>query len=850
MPIQERIISAPIEDEMKESYIDYAMSVIVARALPDAADGLKPVHRRILYSMLRQNILPGRAYKKSASTVGDVLGKYHPHGDSSVYDAMVRMAQDFNLRYLMVDGHGNFGSIDGDPPAAMRYTESRLAPIAMEMLMDLDKETVNFVPNFDNSHTEPQVLPAKIPNLLVNGSSGIAVGMATNIPPHNLGEVVDALVQIIDAPDTEDEQLYKIVKAPDFPTGGYIIGTEGAKKAYSTGKGSVIMRAVTDFEEKKGGRTDIIVTEIPYQVNKARLVEQIATLVRDKKISGIRDIRDESDRTGMRIVIELTSTAVPKITLNQLYKHTAMQCNFNINMLALVDNVPKTLTLREALDYYLKHRFNVVTNRSRFELKKAKARAHILEGLIIALDNIDEVIQVIRSSKDTPEAKSRLISRFRLSEEQSQAILDMRLQRLTGLERSKIEEEYAELIKLIAYLEDLLASDRKIYGVIREELVEVKNKYGDNRRSKILRDIDTSFEAEDLIQETKVFVTISHAGYIKRFPLTAYKRQKRGGKGIGSSKLKEEDFIEHTFVTTTHHYLLFFTDKAKVYKLKVYEVPEMSRVARGSYLKNLVQISKDEKITAIIPIKEFGEGSGYLTMCTRMGMMKRTLVSEYSNIFSQGIRALNLEEDDELVSVHQTSGTQELFIITRFGKAVHFKEEDVRVVGRVAKGVKTIKLRPGDGVVAMDYVDKGTQVLMITEYGIGKRTPFEEFPLHSRRCGGVIAMRVTEKSGNIVRARVLNPMDEVIVTTSQGYVIRLLAQDVSLQSRATQGVIMIRLDPDDQVTGFSIIPCSSQNKEIKENFCNLNEDGMELDEYDEEDEGEEDEGTDFPETEE
>ncbi len=805
MDIQERIISAPIEDEMKDSYIDYAMSVIVARALPDVADGLKPVHRRILYSMYRQGLMPGKPYKKSASTVGDVIAKYHPHGDQAVYDSMVRMAQDFNMRYPLVDGHGNFGSVDGDPPAAMRYTEARLERLAIELLEDIDKDTVDFRPNFDNSLEEPVVLPAKFPNLLVNGSAGIAVGMATNIPPHNLGEVVDALVLLIENPQVEDEKIFKIIKAPDFPTGAYIVGLEGVRKAYRTGRGSITMRAVAEIVEKKGGKHDIIITEIPYQVNKARLVSQIATLVKDKKINGIRDIRDESDRRGMRIVIELTSSAIPNVTLNQLYKHTYLQTNFGVNFVALVDGVPRTLTLREALEHYLKHRFTVVTRRCRFELKKAKARAHILEGLQIALDNIDAIISTIRSSPNVEVARSRLMKDFSLSEKQAQAILDMRLQKLTALEREKIEEEYANLLKEIARLEDLLSHENKIYDVIKEELLYIKEKYADGRRTRILRDVDSSFELEDLIPEQEVFVTVSHQGYIKRFPLSTYKRQKRGGKGIGSSRLKEEDFVEHTFVTTTHNHLLFFTDKAKVYKLKVYEIPEMSRQSRGSFLMNLIQIDRDEKITAIISVQDFDEG--YLTMCTKRGFIKKTPLSEYSNILKSGILAISLEEDDELISVHRTSGDYEIFIATKNGQSIRFKEEQIRPAGRVTRGVRAIKLRPGDEVVTMDYIDKGNEVLIVTENGLGKRTDLSEYPLQNRYGYGVIAIKVNKKTGPVIRARVILPEDEVIITTNMGYVIRMSANNISKMSRATQGVKLITLDDGDIVTNFSIIPC-------------------------------------------
>jgi len=814
---QERIIPITIEDEMKDSYIDYAMSVIVSRALPDVCDGLKPVHRRILYSMYRQNLTPGRPYKKSASTVGDVIAKYHPHGDVAIYDSMVRMAQDFNMRYTLVDGHGNFGSIDGDPPAAMRYTESRLTRMSIEMLEDLDKETVDFRPNFDNSLEEPVVLPSKFPNMLVNGSVGIAVGMATNIPPHNLGEVIDGLVAIIDEPNLPDEQIFRIIKAPDFPTGGLIMGLDGVRKAFSTGRGSVTMRAETEIVEHKNGRYDIIVTEIPYQVNKAKLVEQIANLVKDKKVTGIRDIRDESDRRGLRIVIELSNNNdLPQITLNQLFKRSYLQSNFSVNMVALVDGVPRLLTLRDALELYLRHRYRVVVRRSQYELKKAKARAHILEGLQIALDNIDEIITTIRKSQTSAEAKENLIEKFHLSDVQAQAILDMRLHRLTGLERQKIDEEYAELLKKISYLEDLLASDRRINGVIREELLEIKNRYADARRSKIMRGIDAGFDQEDLIPESDVFVTISHGGYIKRFPLMTYKRQRRGGKGIGSSKLKDEDFIEHTFVTTTHHYLLFFTNKAKVYRLKVYEIPEMGRKARGTYLMNLIQIDRDEYISAIIPVRDFEEDSGYLVMATKKGFVKKTALSEYANIHRGGLIALTLSDDDELVAVHQTSGDLELFLATRKGKAIRFREDQIRPIGRTARGVRGMKLRHGDYVVTMDYIYKGNQVLIITENGLGKRTPLEEFSVQKRYGYGIIATKVTKRTGPVVRARVIHEKDELIVTTNQGYVIRLKAKDISVFGRATQGVIVIRLDADDVVTGFSVIPYEDEDEEEEE----------------------------------
>lgn len=807
MDEHQRVIDVPIEDEMKDSYIDYAMSVIVSRALPDVCDGLKPVHRRILFSMHNQNLTPARPFKKSASTVGDVMGKYHPHGDQAIYDTMVRMAQDFNMRGVLVDGHGNFGSVDGDPAAAMRYTEARLSKLSLEILDDLEKETVDFRPNFDNSLEEPIVLPAKFPNLLFNGSSGIAVGMATNIPPHNLGELVDGFLKIMEDPELDDEELFKIIRAPDFPTGGMIMGTEGARKAFRTGKGSVTIRSKTDIFEHKNGRQDIIVSEIPFQVNKARMIEQIANLVKEKKIQGIRDLRDESDRNGMRIVIELSaSNNLPQITLNQLFKRTSLQSNFGVNMLALVDGVPKVLTLREMMNHFLRHRFEVVRRRTEFLLKKAKARAHILEGLQIALDNIDAIIETIRSSKDSPEAKVRLMERFQLSEIQAQAILDMRLHRLTGLERDKIDQEYAELLKMISYFEEILGCEQTMRNVIKDELLEIKEKFATPRLSEIVRGVETSFDQEDLIPESDVFVTISHEGYIKRFPLNTYKIQKRGGRGIESTKLKDEDFIEHTFVTTTHHYLLFFTNKAKVYRVKIYEVPETSKKARGTYLMNLIQIDRDESISAIIPVRDFDEGSGYLVMATAGGFIKKTSLSEYSNITKNGILALTLEDDDELVSVHQTSGNMELFIFSKRGMAIRFKEDQIRSTGRVTKGVRGMKLRPGDRVVTADYVEEGNQVLVISEEGIGKKTPLEEFPIQNRYGYGVIGIRIVKRTGNVVRARVIHEQDEIIVTTNLGYVIRLHASEISTMQRHTQGVIVIRLDPDDTVTGFSVIP--------------------------------------------
>jgi len=803
MPL-DQLLPVIIEDEMKESYIDYAMSVIVSRALPDVRDGLKPVHRRILYAMYNANLTHDKPFRKSATIVGDVLGKYHPHGDASVYDALVRMAQDFNLRYPLVQGHGNFGSIDGDPPAAYRYTEARMSSISMELLDDIEKETVDFRGNFDNSLEEPVVLPSKFPNLIVSGSSGIAVGMATNIPPHNLGEIIDAVVRIIDEPTVDDEELIDIVKAPDFPTGALIMGIDGARSAYRTGKGIVIMRAKIEVEERKGGRQSLIVKEIPYQVNKARLIEQLAEQVRAKKISHVSDLRDESDRSGMRIVIDLTGNANVQLVQNQLFKHSNLQCSFGIILLALVDGAPKTLTLAEILKHYLAHRLEVVTRRCRFELRKARARAHIVEGLRIAQDNIDEVISIIRSSREQKEAKERLIERFGFSDLQAQAILDMRLHRLTGLERNKLEEEYAELLKTIAYLEELLADDRKILGVIKEELLFIKEKYGDKRRSEIVYERPNDLEVEDLIPEEEVVITISHSGYIKRLPVDTYKSQHRGGRGILGLTLKEEDFLEHVFVTTTHHNLLFITNRGKMYRLKVYEINEASRQSKGTAIVNLLPIEQGERVSSVVPVKEFTD-QVYILMATKKALVKKTNLMEYVHCRRNGLNATLLEEDDELIGARLVEKSQEIFLVTEKGICVRFDSNEVRIVGRVAKGVKGMRLRPDDNVVAMVDCTNGMNLLVVTTKGHGKQTDISQYRKTKRGAKGIITMNITDKSGNIVAARMIKPDDEIIVVTREGLIIRFPGNQIPQGSRTRGGVMLIRLSPQDFVTSMAVL---------------------------------------------
>lgn len=798
-----KVLPVRIEEEMKNSYIDYAMSVIVMRALPDVRDGLKPVHRRILYAMHEAGMAPNKPYKKSARIVGEVLGKYHPHGDSSVYDATVRMAQNFSTRYLLVDGHGNFGSVDGDSAAAMRYTEVRMSRVAESMLEDIERDTVDFAPNYDESLKEPTVLPAKIPNLLVNGSSGIAVGMATNIPPHNLGEVVDALIMMIDNPEVTIQDLMMIIKGPDFPTGGLILGREGIRQAYTTGRGVVKMRAQARIEKMANGKSRILVTEIPYQVNKARLIEKIAELVRDKMIDGITDLRDESDRKGMRIVIELRRDVNGDIILNQLYKHTQMQEAFGINMLALVDKRPRVLNLHQVLQYYLEHQKTVIIRRTQFELAKARARAHILEGLKIALDHLDAVITAIRQSKTVDIAKEALMTGFDLSEKQAQAILDLRLQRLTGLEREKIEQEYKDILETIEWLESVLADDHKIFGLIKEELLDVKKRFADERRTVITTDV-SELNVEDLIAEEDIVLTLTHGGYIKRLPVDTYRSQKRGGKGVTGMGTKEEDFVEHLFVTTTHNNILFFTSRGRVYKLKGYEIPEASRTAKGTAIVNMLALEPNEKVTAVIPIKEFSERR-FLLMVTQKGIVKKTELMEFDTTRKGGLIAINLDDDDDLMGVRLTSGDHYVIIGTKDGLAIYFPETNVRAMGRSAHGVKGITLHKGDSVVGMDTVKKDGELLTVTSEGYGKRTPLVEYRNQSRGGKGVINIKATEKTGYVVGIKVVKPGQELMLITGDGIVIRTDIDAISVFSRNAQGVKIMRTGKTDTVVALAVV---------------------------------------------
>lgn len=806
-----KVLPVKIEDEMKNSYIDYAMSVIVMRALPDVRDGLKPVHRRILYAMHEAGMAPNKPYKKSARIVGEVLGKYHPHGDSSVYDAIVRMAQNFSTRYMQVDGHGNFGSVDGDSAAAMRYTEVRMSRIAEEMLSDIEKNTVNFVPNYDESLKEPAVLPAKVPNLLINGSSGIAVGMATNIPPHNLGEVVDGLVMMIDNPEVTINELMLAIKGPDFPTGALVLGREGIYQAYTTGRGSVKMRAQARIENMSNGKQRIIVTELPYQVNKARLIENIAGLVRDKTIDGITDLRDESDRKGMRVVIELRRDANADVVLNQLYKHTQLQDTFGVNMLALVNGHPRVLNLKEVLYYYLEHQKEVIVRRTKFELDKARARAHILEGLKIALDHLDAVISTIRQSQTPEIAKNALIDKFSLSEKQSQAILDMRLQRLTGLEREKIENEYKDILETIEWLESVLADEGKVMNIVKEELLDVKKRYADERRTVITSDI-SKMNMEDLIAEEDIVITLTHQGYIKRLPVDTYRSQKRGGKGVHGMGTKEEDFVEHLFVATTHHNLLFFTSRGRMYRLKGYELPEASRTAKGTAIVNLLQVEKDEKITAVIPIKEF-TAKRYLFMATQKGIVKKSELLEFDTARKGGLIAISLDADDDLIGVKLTYGECDIIMGTQDGKAIVFHETDVRIMGRTAHGVKGITLDDGDEVVGMDVVRKDGEVLTITSEGYGKRTNAGEYRITGRGGKGVINIKPNsaEKIGHVVGIKVVKPGQELMLITAEGIVIRMEIDTISVTSRSTQGVKVMRTEEDDQVVALAVVESKANN---------------------------------------
>ncbi len=801
---QGRIVVVPIEDEVKKSYIDYAMSVIVSRALPDVRDGLKPVHRRILYAMREEGMTPDKPYKKSARVVGQVLAKYHPHGDVAVYDAVVRMAQEFAIRYPLVDGHGNFGSLDGDPPAAMRYTEVRLASLATELLRDIDKDTVDFAPNFDESEEEPVVLPARLPNLLINGSAGIAVGMATNIPPHNLGEVIDALVAMIDEPETADlKTVMGIIRGPDFPTGAYILGRDGIRQAYETGRGIITMRAKTQIETTGSGKIRIVVSEIPYQVNKATLISRIAELVRDKKIEGVADLRDESDRHGVRVVIDCRKEGNPNVLLNRLFKYTQMQETFGIILLALVDGRPRVLNLKEILDYYIAYQKEIIVRRTKFELAKAEARAHILEGLRIALDNLDAVIALIRASKDRDAARGGLMSQFGLSEKQATAILEMRLQQLTALERGKIETEYEELSKLIEYLRAVLGSERMVMQIIRRELLEVKEKYADPRRTQITGAASgQDFDVEDLIAEEDVVVTMTHQGYIKRLPADTYRIQRRGGRGVAGMGTKEEDFLERLFVTTTHHFLLFFSNQGRVYRLKAHEIPEASRTARGTAVINLVPVDPGEIISAVIPVKEFAPGN-YLFMATRRGTVKRTELSEYDTVRrSSGIVALALDEGDELIGVRHASAGEEIILATRLGKAIRFPIDQVRPMGRPARGVKGITLEPGDAVVSMDPVRAGANILTISTKGLGKRTPVSDYPTRSRGGKGVLNLRITERTGEVVGIRAVSPGDEIMIISGRGTIIRIPVDQIRISGRATQGVAVMRSDQGDWVVSF------------------------------------------------
>jgi DNA gyrase subunit A len=810
--IFEKIVPVSLEEEMKSSYIDYAMSVIVARALPDVRDGLKPVHRRVLYGMSELGLAFNKPYKKSARIVGEVLGKYHPHGDTAVYDTMVRMVQEFSLRYPLVNGQGNFGSVDGDSPAAMRYTEARLARIADEMLRDLEKNTVEFAPNFDETLQEPVVLPSYLPNLLVNGSSGIAVGMATNIPPHNLNEVVNGLIALIKNPDLSIEKLMKHVTAPDFPTGGIIFGYEGVKEAYTTGKGRIIVRAKANIETLKNERENIVVTELPYQVNKSNLIEKTAELVREGKINDISNIRDESDRDGMRIVFELKRDAQPEIVLNQLFKHTQMQITFGVIMLALVKGIPKVLNLKEMMQHFIKHRMDVLVKRTKFDLDAAERRAHILEGYIIALDNIDEVIETIKKSRDVETANRNLRRKFKLSEIQAKAILDMRLQRLTGLERKKIEDEYKDVIKLIEKLRSILQSEEKRYYMITEELQALKERYGDERRTEIIKDYK-EFSLEDIIAEEDVVVTISHNGFIKRFPVSGYRRQLRGGKGVTGAGTKEDDFIEHMFIASTHNYILFFTDRGRCYWLKVHEIPEGGRASRGRSIINLLEKEKEENITAFVSVKEFSDDK-YLVMATEQGTIKKTVLSAYANVRKGGIIAINLNKGDRLIEVKRTEGNNDLVLGTRNGLAIRFNEKDVRDMGRTATGVRGIKLGKGDFVIGLIVVSRASTILVVTNKGFGKRSDLEDYRITHRGGKGVITVKTNDKNGKLIAIREVNDNDELVIITKNGMVIRQSVKDLRIMGRNTQGVRLIRLNEDDSIADIARV--ISEEEDIEE----------------------------------
>ncbi|WP_223643311.1 DNA gyrase subunit A [Planococcus sp. 4-30] len=828
-----------ISTEMRTSFLDYAMSVIVSRALPDVRDGLKPVHRRILYAMYDLGITADKGYKKSARIVGDVIGKYHPHGDTAVYETMVRMAQDFSYRYMLVDGHGNFGSVDGDSAAAMRYTESKMSKISMELLRDLNKNTIDYRDNYDGQEKEPVVLPSRFPNLLVNGTSGIAVGMATNIPPHHLGETIDAVLALAENPAITTEELMEFIPGPDFPTGGIILGRSGIRRAYETGKGSIMVRSVVDIETKANGKEVIIVNEIPYQVNKARLIEKIAELVRDKRIDGITDLRDESDRNGMRIVIEVRRDASASVLLNNLYKQTAMQTSFGINMLALVDGHPKVLGLKEILFHYLEHQKVVIRRRTQFELTKAEDRAHILEGLRIALDHIDAIIALIRGSQTAEQARNGLMTDFNLSERQSQAILDMRLQRLTGLERDKIEEEYLGLVKLIDDLREILANEYRILEIIQEEMLEIKERFSDKRRTEITTGGAEMFEDEDLIPVEASVLTLTHNGYIKRLPANTYRSQKRGGRGVQGMGTNEDDFVEHLLYTSTHDTILFFTNKGKVYRKKGYQIPEYGRTAKGLPLVNLLEISKEEKVTAVIRVDEFKEDA-FFFFTTREGISKRTPVTNYANIRQNGLIAISLREEDELISVKLTDGSKEMVIGTRNGALIRFPETDIRSMGRTASGVRGIRLRDGDAVVGMEILDPNDNVLVITEKGYGKQTKESEYRVQSRGGMGIKTCQITDKNGPLVAVRTINGTEDIMLITVNGILIRMDVNDISTTGRSTQGVRLIRLGDDEIVATVAKvkkdIDIPEELEELEEDVeKKLIEESAEADVYEEED---------------
>ena len=815
--IFDQIHDVDLKKTMETSYIDYAMSVIAQRALPDVRDGLKPVQRRVLYSMIELNNGPDKPHRKCARIVGDTMGKYHPHGDSSIYGALVNMAQDWSTRYPLVDGHGNFGSVDGDGAAAMRYTEARLSKISMEMLADINKDTVDFVPNFDETEKEPTVLPSRYPNLLVNGTTGIAVGMATNIPPHNLREIINAVVKIIDNEVEEDrqteiEELLNIVKGPDFPTGAMILGTTGINEAYRTGRGKIRVRAVTNIEPMQNGKNRIVVTELPYMVNKARLIEKIAELVRDKKIDGITDLRDESDRQGMRVCIELRRDVNPNVVLNLLYKHTQMQDTFGVIMLALVDNQPKVLNLCQMLGYYLDHQKEVVTRRTKYDLNKAEERAHILEGLIVALDHIDEVINIIRSSANIAEAKSRLIERFSLTDVQAQAIVDMRLRALTGLEREKVEGEYAGLMERIAELKAILADEKKLLGVIREEILLIADKYGDERRTSIGFD-EYDISMEDLIPVTNTVITMTKLGYIKRMSLDNFRAQNRGGKGIKGMETIDEDYIEDLLMTTSHHYMMFFTNTGRVYRMKAYEIPEAGRTARGTAIINLLQLQPGEKITAVIPIKEYTEGH-YLFMATKNGIVKKTPITDYANVRKTGLAAITLREDDELIEVKKTDNEQDIFLVTKYGQCIRFNERDVRSTGRTSMGVIGMNLTDGDKVVGMQMESQGESLMIVSEKGLGKCTLTSEFTAQNRGGKGVKCYKITEKTGNIIGVKAVNQNDEMMLITTEGIIIRIKVSDTALLGRVTSGVKLMNLSEDVTVASIAKV---REDKTLMEN---------------------------------